>query len=89
MTVLIGITQEPGKTAKHFSAKYEEAQETTAIVGPFSSAEKASSWMEFIKARTDNYEHVLNPSPFFKNKYWYGFTCQSTEAKEISLHVAV
>lgn len=89
MIVLIGITQEPRKTAKYFSAKYEEAQETTAIVGPFSSAEKASTWMEFIKARTDKYEHVLNPSPFIKNKNWYGYTCQCTKANEISLHVAV
>ncbi len=87
MTVLIGITQKPEETAKHFSEKYEEVQETTNIVGPFWSAKEASNWMEFIKARTDDYEHVLNPDPFSANKYWYGFTCECIEAKEISLHM--
>ena len=89
MTVLIGITQEPEETAKHFSAKYKEAQDTTNIVGPFWSAEEASNWMEFIKARTDDYEHVLNGSPFSDTKYWYGFTCECIEAREISLHLAL
>lgn len=87
MTVLIGITQEPEKTAQYFTAKYEKAQETMAIVGPFTSAEEASDWIEYIKARSEAYEHVLNSKPLMANKYWYGYTCQCVEAKEISLHI--
>lgn len=89
MTVLVGITQEPDETAQHFSVKYKEARETLAIVGPFHSAEEASDWMEFIKSRLDDYEHVLNSSPFLHKRYWYGFTCECVEAREISLHVAL
>jgi len=80
MTVLIGITQAPEETEQHLFNDFEGVS-TTAVVGPFTSSNEASSWMKFMMARTGSYKHVQDPSTPTQGENWYGFTCECTDAE--------
>lgn len=80
MTILIGITQSPEKTEEHLCMEFKEVG-TRAIVGPFRSAEDASSWMQFMMTRAKDYQQVSVPAPSSGANWWYGFTFERLESK--------
>ncbi len=74
MTVLIGITQTPEEAVKNLRSEFTGLG-IEAIVGPFRSPDDASSWMQFMMKRTEDYETIPVASNGSENDYWYGFTC--------------
>jgi hypothetical protein len=80
MTILIGNTQAPEETEEYFCKEFKGLG-THAIVGPFGSAEQASDWLEFMKARNEDSKEVPVPSPDSAGNCWYGFLFEMIETK--------
>ncbi|MDR9501441.1 MAG: hypothetical protein RI601_06555 [Desulfurivibrionaceae bacterium] len=74
--VLIGITQDLDSAKKALISHHKGLGAATEV-GPFKSREEAEKWKNFMMARRDNYEEIVQQASGGQEGQWFGFTVES------------
>lgn len=72
MKIVIGITQEPERSAEYLSRKYGESGSMTEI-GPFRSKQDALDWLLYLKGEIGDVEELIPEQRSDNEQIWYGF----------------